>query len=81
MEGVIACAALLGMKGAVKISLSDTGLCVKGASRLENKLCMKAKQQEKTKQTNKTLGFLLFNLQPSGVEKSFLPLGWKSTMT
>ena len=46
MEGVIACAALLGMKGAVIISLSDTGLCVKGASRLENKLCMKAKQQE-----------------------------------
>ena len=30
---------------------------------------------------HKTLGFLLFNLQPSGVEKSFLPLGWKSTMT
>ena len=24
---------------------------------------------------------LLFNLQPSGVEKSYLPLGWKTTMT
>ena len=24
---------------------------------------------------------LLLNLQPSGVEKSFLPLGWKPTMT
>ena len=24
---------------------------------------------------------LLFNLQPYGVKKSFLPLGWKPTMT
>ena len=46
MKGVIACAATLEMRGDVKITLSDTGLCVKGASRLENKLCMKAKQQE-----------------------------------
>ena len=45
MEGVTACAALQGMKGAVKQTPWVTGLFAKAANGLENKLSMKARVQ------------------------------------